>query len=125
STDIERPACLRIVPTACGQAADINTGPRPLRTHLSARRVLAFQCSEIAHRSRLASRSTLGAILPLHDVRYQSVITRPHAASQLAHRRGIVFDGRASFRSALLSKSHVSKSHVSKSLALEEPRRAR
>jgi hypothetical protein len=47
--------------------------------------VVALQCSEIAHRSRLASRSTLGAILPLHDVRYQSAITRPLAASRLTH----------------------------------------
>src|SRR5262247_1251876 len=31
-----------------------------------------FRCSEIARRSRLASRSTLGAILPLHDVRYRA-----------------------------------------------------
>src|SRR5262249_2317312 len=94
-----------IVPTACGQAADINIDSRPPRACLSARRRVALQCSEIAHRSRLASRSTLGAILPLHDVRYQSVITRPLAASQPTHGRGIVFDGRA-----LMSKSVISKS---------------
>jgi hypothetical protein len=59
---------------------------RPPRTHLSARRRVALQCSEIAYRSRLASRSILGAILPLHDVRYQSVITRS-ARSLTAHAR--------------------------------------
>jgi hypothetical protein len=52
--------------------------------------VVALQCSEIAHRSRLASRSTLGAILPLHDVRYQSVIARLHSLAALAQTRNCV-----------------------------------
>ena len=43
---------LRIVPTACGQAADIALLPRPRRTGESPGNVIVLQCSEIAHRSR-------------------------------------------------------------------------
>ncbi len=58
----------------------------------SSRRLVTFQCSEIACRfTTLPSRSTLGAILPLHDVRYHA----PASASRLDDGRGIVFDGRA------------------------------
>jgi hypothetical protein len=43
---------LRIVPTACGQAADIALLPRPRRTGESPGNEIVLQCSEIAHRSR-------------------------------------------------------------------------
>src|SRR5262252_768888 len=44
---------LRIVPTACGQAADIATDMTPPRRRFSSPcRVIMLRCSEIAHRSR-------------------------------------------------------------------------
>ena len=57
---------LRIVPTACGQAADM-----ALRQWHNARRLRI---------DRDASRSNLGAILPLHDFRYRiaRVRTKSH-----------------------------------------------
>src|SRR5262249_27945739 len=50
-------------------------------------------CSEIARRSRLASRSTLGAILPLHDVRQHApasdlVARKPCGSKTLRHDGG-------------------------------------
>ena len=44
---------LRIVPTACGQAADIATDMTPPRRRFSSPcRAIMLRCSEIAHRSR-------------------------------------------------------------------------
>src|SRR5215813_2840618 len=64
---------LRIVPTACGQAADIATGMT--RCAGDFRRRAAQSCCD-ARRLRIdrdvTSRSILGAILPLHDVRYHT-----------------------------------------------------
>src|SRR5262249_33671713 len=42
-------------------------------------------CSEIAHRSRCSSRSTLGAILPLHDFRYRACHIKPRGLNAAAH----------------------------------------
>jgi hypothetical protein len=62
---------LRTVPTACGQAAGEAT-----TTALRRRFSFAGQRGADARRLRIdrdiASRSTLGAILPLHDVRYRA-----------------------------------------------------
>src|SRR5262245_63424716 len=70
---IRKTSLLRIVPTACGQAADIALATRSRAWRFASPcDVTTLQRSEIAHRSRLASRSTLGAILPLHDVRYHA-----------------------------------------------------
>jgi hypothetical protein len=52
---------LRIVPTACGQAADMKP-----RARLSSRSKPGDSAQP-----RFSSRPMLGAILPLHDVRYQ------------------------------------------------------
>src|SRR5215469_8796688 len=64
---------LRIVPTACGQAADIATDMT--RCAGDFRRRAAWSCCD-ARRLRIdrdvTSRSILGAILPLHDVRYHA-----------------------------------------------------
>ena len=64
---------LRIVPTACGQAADI--AANMTRRAGDFRRRAARSCRD-ARRLRIdrdvTSRSILGAILPLHDVRYHA-----------------------------------------------------
>src|SRR5215813_6625528 len=64
---------LRIVPTACGQAADI--AAHMTRRAGDFRRRAARSCRD-ARRLRIdrdvPSRSILGAILPLHDVRYHA-----------------------------------------------------
>ena len=64
---------LRIVPTACGQAADIATDMT--RCAGDFRRRAARSCCD-ARRLRIdrdvTSRPILGAILPLHDVRYHA-----------------------------------------------------
>ena len=78
-TLIRKTSLLRIVPTACGQAADIALryaipSPRRLSSPCD---VITFQCSELRAGRDITSRSTLGAILPLHDVRYHASHTKP------------------------------------------------
>ena len=78
-TLIRKTSLLRIVPTACGQAADIAllyAIPSPQRLS-SPCDVITFQCSELRAGRDITSRSTLGAILPLHDVRYHASHTKP------------------------------------------------
>ena len=62
---------LRTVPTACGQAAgesiDDDVAPATF-----VRRTTRCRCSGLRIDRDVASRSTLGAILPLHDVRYRA-----------------------------------------------------
>ena len=73
-TLIRKTSLLRIVPTACGQAADIAlryVTPSPQRLS-SPCDVVTLQCSELRAGRDITSRSTLGAILPLHDVRYHA-----------------------------------------------------
>jgi hypothetical protein len=75
--------------------------PRVCRWRFSRPQRAHAQCSEIAHRSRLASRSTLGAILPLHDVRYlQSEYARTTALS--ARGNAEMFSRRTSRHSRLV-----------------------
>src|SRR4051812_25266744 len=67
--DLERPACLRTVPTACGQAAD-----RKARAphNLAASSASQSRCVRRSENSATATTFVavaLGAILPLHDVR--------------------------------------------------------
>ena len=51
---------LRIVPTACGQAADIAAHMTPPRRRFSSPcRAIMLRCSEIAHRSRLVCRDRI------------------------------------------------------------------
>src|SRR5271166_6626551 len=70
---IRKTSLLRIVPTACGQAADIARKParnganlhrRPVWNGFCARRL---RIDRDLHRERI-----LGAILPLHDIRYHA-----------------------------------------------------
>ena len=78
-TLIRKTSLLRIVPTACGQAADIAlryVTPSPQRLS-SPCDVVTLQCSELRAGRDITSRSTLGAILPLHDVRYHASHTKP------------------------------------------------
>jgi hypothetical protein len=72
-TLIRKTSLLRIVPTACGQAADIALAREPAAPRFSS------QCNAITFNARrlrigrdVTSRSNLGAILPLHDVRYHA-----------------------------------------------------
>jgi hypothetical protein len=73
--DLERPACLRTVPTACGQAQPTKgaahddkpfdlkpCGPKP-------RGLVVFDARRMRNSRNITLRSALGAILPLHDVR--------------------------------------------------------
>jgi hypothetical protein len=77
---------LRIVPTACGQAADesIDKGPRYAGDFRSPGNAVAD-----ARRLRIdrdvVSRSMLGAILPLHDVRYRACRIKPGGSMTVAH----------------------------------------
>ena len=77
---------LRIVPTACGQAADIATGMT--RCAGDFRRRAAWSCCD-ARRLRIdrdvTSRSILGAILPLHDFRYRACHIKPRGLNAAAH----------------------------------------
>ena len=58
-TLIRKTSLLRIVPTACGQAADIRHRRDLVASRLASRTTsIAFECSEIAHRTRLSSRPT-------------------------------------------------------------------
>ena len=78
-TLIRKTSLLRIVPTACGQAADIAlryVTPSPQRLS-SPCDVVTLQCSELRAGRDITSRSTLGAILPLHDVRYHASHMKP------------------------------------------------
>ena len=74
---------LRIVPTACGQAADIALAARARarRLCIAVRRDHVAMLGDCASIATLPSRPTLGAILPLHDVRYHAT------ARSLAARR--------------------------------------
>ena len=88
-TLIRKTSLLRIVPTACGQAADIALryaipSPRRLSSPCD---VITFQCSELRAGRDITSRSTLGAILPLHDVRYHASHTKPRGFPVDAKRR--------------------------------------
>ena len=78
-TLIRKTSLLRIVPTACGQAADIALLPRPQRLRRLSSPCDVMRCN--ARRLRIdrdvVSRSTLGAILPLHDVRYRACRIEP------------------------------------------------
>jgi hypothetical protein len=61
---------LRIVPAACGQAADMAVLRRSRRpATFVAGRAIAHPARRFAYRRRLASQANPGAILPLHDVR--------------------------------------------------------
>jgi hypothetical protein len=72
---------LRIVPTACGQAADIAlaTRARARRLGIAVRRV-TLPCSEIAHRSRHCRHDRLSERSYLFTM---SDITQPHEAWRL------------------------------------------
>jgi hypothetical protein len=64
-TLIRKTSLLRTVPTACGQAADKIDPVRDFKSRPEL---------GVSARTRLSSRPMLGAILPLHDVRYHSDI---------------------------------------------------
>ena len=53
---------------------DATPSPRRLSSPCD---VITFQCSELRAGRDITSRSTLGAILPLHDVRYHASHTKP------------------------------------------------
>src|SRR5215475_4993100 len=69
-TLIRKTSLLRIVPTACGQAADIASHAilpdDDFHRRTARSRSTLGDCEAVA---TLSSRSQLGAILPLHDVR--------------------------------------------------------
>src|SRR6266849_8636379 len=91
---IRKTSLLRIVPTACGQAADMCTEPIHIGAAVSSRRdfspratrlrSMLGDCVSIAtlHRDRI-----LGAILPLHDFRYHA----PAPSHRPGDGNGIVF----------------------------------
>ena len=88
-TLIRKTSLLRIVPTACGQAADIAlryVTPSPQRLS-SPCDVVTLQCSELRAGRDITSRSTLGAILPLHDVRYHASHMKPRGLPGGCERR--------------------------------------
>src|SRR4029078_3117266 len=88
-TLIRKTSLLRIVPTACGQAADIAlryVTPSPQRLS-SPCDVVTLQWSELRAGRDITSRSTLGAILPLHDVRYHASHMKPRGLPGGCERR--------------------------------------
>jgi hypothetical protein len=71
---LERPACFGSFRRRAVKPADIAllyAIPSPQRLS-SPCDVITFQCSELRAGRDITSRSTLGAILPLHDVRYHA-----------------------------------------------------
>ena len=71
---IRKTSLLRIVPTACGQAAD----KAPLRDLVAPRLEVVAHRDHVSDARRLridrdaVLRPSLGAILPLHDVKYRA-----------------------------------------------------
>ena len=88
---------LRIVPTACGQAADKASTIRPRCAgdfHSPGNAVADARRLRIDR--DVASRSVLGAILPLHDVRYHAGRIKPDGLMAVAHHVSLLRTSRSS-----------------------------
>ena len=114
-TLIRKTSLLRIVPTACGQAADIALRTRFRRAgeFSSPYNTIAFQCSEIAHRSRpcghdrLSERSylfTMSDITPPHETSWPRWRTRKTFLCERAKSRLVEPDGIEPTTSCLQSR---------------------